>query len=159
MDAKADGQADDSEARPPPGNARRCGMRPKSGRSRSRHGSRRAHAGQKKVGSPTGRRRRASGPDAGRRPAGALGGPVEADYGDFNRPDPLERTASWTPPPFCWPPGPDVLPTTGGPRPERRARKKNKSAAGPAAEPQSAPRRGPGHGGRRQERRPRTVQG
>ncbi len=78
-------------------------------------------------------------------------GPVEADYGDFNRPDPLgedrimDATARLLAPrPRMFSQRPEA------PAPERRARKKNKSAAGPAAEPQERPAQG-GRGKRREE--------
>ena len=78
-------------------------------------------------------------------------GPVEADYGDFNRPDPLgedrimDATARLLAPrPRMFSQRPEA------PAPERRARKKNKSAAGPAAEPPERPAQG-GRGKRREE--------
>ena len=89
-------------------------------------------------------------------------GPVEADYGDFNRPDPLgedrimDATARLLAPrPRMFSQRPEA------PAPERRARKKNKSAAGPAAEPQERPAQG-GRGKRREEGKsavPAPVQG
>ena len=76
---------------------------------------------------------------------------MEADYGDFNRPDPLgedrimDATARLLAPrPRMFSQRPEA------PAPERRARKKNKSAAGPAADPQARPAQG-GRGKRREE--------
>ena len=78
-------------------------------------------------------------------------GPVEADYGDFNRPDPLgedrimDATARLLAPrPRMFSQRPEA------PTPEKRARKKKKSAAGPAAEPRERHAQG-GRGKRRGE--------
>ena len=78
-------------------------------------------------------------------------GPVEADYGDFNRPDPLgedrimDATARLLAPrPRMFSQRPEA------PTPEKRARKKKKSAAGPAAEPRERHAQG-GRGKRREE--------
>ena len=78
-------------------------------------------------------------------------GPVEADYGDFNRPDPLgedrimDATARLLAPrPRMFSQRPEA------PAPEKRARKKKKSAAGPAAEPRERPAQG-GRAKRREE--------
>ena len=64
-------------------------------------------------------------------------GPVQADYGDFNRPDPLGEDRIMDATARLLAPRPRMFSARPeAPAPEKRTRKKKKSAAGPAAEPQ-----------------------
>ena len=64
-------------------------------------------------------------------------GPVQADYGDFNRPDPLGEDRIMDATARLLAPRPRMFSARPeAPAPEKRTRKMKKSAAGPAAEPQ-----------------------